>query len=138
MDTTTNIAVGGLTLTGLLTAQPLGLSMTEIAVGTCFCIMGVVGRAGVEWAKYAENSGSMKAGQILAWLGGGFVSAPTVSVLYLALLQSFSVKSDSLALFGLIFLGWTGPKGASWLISSVRGILTSKLGNTLPPEDQKP
>lgn len=130
------ITVGGLSLAGILTAAPMGLSMGTIAIGTCFAILGVVGRAAIEGQKYAENNGTMKLSQILAWLGGGVVGAPTLTVLYLALLQALSVKSDSIAIFGLIFLGWTGPRGAAWLFSMVKNILSSKLGSA-PQEPPK-
>jgi len=130
--TPNTVAVGGLSLAGILTAAPLGLSMETILIGTAFAILGVVGRAAFEAQKYSENNGSMKFSQILAWLGGGLVSAPTMTVLYLALLQSISVKSDSIAIFGLIFLGWSGPKGATWLIGLIRNSLASKFGNSVP------
>lgn len=130
--TPSTAAVGGLSLAGILTATPLGLSMTTILIGTGFAALGVIGRAAFEAQKYSENTGTMKFSQILAWLGGGLVSAPTMTVLYLALLQSLSVKSDSIAVFGLIFLGWSGPKGATWLLNIIQDKVMAKIGGKTP------
>lgn len=132
---TTDVAVGGLSLAGVVTATPLGLPMPQIAVGTLFAVLGVVGRAAFEVQRYGENTGTMKWPQMMAWLGGGLVSAPTITVLYEAFLKSISVDNDSLAIFGLIFLGWTGPKGARWLLGLIRGTIQSKLGSA--PDEGK-
>lgn len=135
---TNEAAVGGLSLAGILAASPMGLSMQTILIGTAFAALGVIGRAAFEAQRYSENTGTMKLSQILAWLGGGLVSAPTMTVLWLALLQSMSVKSDAICIFGLIFLGWSGPKGAAWLISLARNAISSKIGGNPPQVDGDP
>lgn len=138
---TQGAAVGAFTLATMLAAQPFGVSVETIAVGTAFCVMGVFGKAAFEAQRATEGTAGFKWSQILGWLGAGLIGAPFVTTLYLVLLKLVNVQSDSIVILGLLFAGFTGPKAVSWLMSSAGTILSkgtgffgTSPGGTTPPK----
>jgi hypothetical protein len=129
MNTTPAAApVAALSLSGILMAQPFGLSVETIIVGSAFSLIGVIGRAAFEMQKAAEAPGGMKLSKVAGWVGAGFIGSPFASILYLIGLKLAGVQSDSLAIIGLLFFGFTGPKGVTWLINNAQKALAARFG----------
>lgn len=124
--------VAGLSLAGMLTAQPFGISVETIAVGTCFSIIGVVGRAAFELQKASEGPSGMKLSKIAGWVGAGFVGAPFATILYLVLLKLLNIQSDGIIIIGLLFFGFSGPRMVTWLMNLAVGTLNKRLGTNIP------
>lgn len=135
---TQGATVGVLSLAGIMTAAPFGLSIETIAIGTLFAVVGVIGRAGFEMQKSAEGPGGLKLSKIAGWVGAGFIGAPFVTILYLALLKISSVQSDGLVILGLLFLGFSGPKVVQWLMGSIAAMISKRLGIVAPPPAPPP
>ena len=129
---TQSVALGGVSLAAILGAQPYGISVETVMIGTAFSIIGVVGRAAFEMQKASENSSGMKFGSIAGWVGAGLIGAPFVTILYLVVLKLLSVQSDSIAIIGLMFFGFSGPRMVTWLLNTSIGILNKKAGLTIP------
>lgn len=130
--TTQGSVVATLSLAGILTAQPFGISVETIAIGTCFSIVGVIGRAAFEMQKAAETPGGMRVSKIAGWVGAGFIGAPFVTILYLVVLNLMKVQSDGVSILGLLFFGFSGPRMVTWLLNMVIGILNKRLGMNIP------
>lgn len=129
----TTVAV--LSLAGILTAQPFGLSLSTIAIGTCFSIVGVIGRAAFELQKSSEGpvGGGMRLSKIAGWVGAGFIGAPFATIIYLVLLSLMKIQSDGVSILGLVFFGFSGPRAIAWLLNVVIGQLNKRLGMNIPP-----
>lgn len=124
--------VAVLSLAGILTAQPFGLSVGTIAIGTGFAIIGTLGRAAFEVQKASEGQDGMKLSKIAGWLGAGFIGAPFVTILYLVVLNLIKIQSDGISILGLMFFGFSGPRMVSWLIDFAIGLLNKHLGWNIP------
>lgn len=125
-------AVGALTLAGMWQASVLGLPVETIAVATGFTILGAFGRLGFEMAKAADEPGGVKWSRIFALFGGSLTSATTLAVLFLAMLKTVGIQSDSTTLLGLVFFGFVGPKALLWLFNAGTGAISKRTGLKLP------
>lgn len=130
--TTQGAVVATLSLAGILTAMPFGISVGTIAVGTAFSLVGVVGRAAFELQKSAQGDGGMDARKIAGWVGAGFIGAPFVTILYLVILKLMNVQSDGISVIGLMFFGFSGPRMITWLLNTGIGLMNKKLGANIP------
>lgn len=129
---TNGATVAALSFAGYLTATPFGLSGETIGIGTLFCVVGVAGRAAFELQKSSEGNGAgMKWNKILGWVGGGLIGAPFMAILYLVMLKLANIQSDGIAAIGLLFVGFSGPRAVTWLLSSATSLLT-KRGLSIP------
>lgn len=135
---TNGTTVATLSLAGMLTAQPFGISVETIAVGTCFSIIGVVGRAAFELQKSSEGTSGMTLGKIFGWLGAGFVGAPFATILYLVVLKLANIQSDSIVIIGLLFFGFSGPRMITWLINTAIGQINKRSGLNIPSVGPSP
>jgi hypothetical protein len=134
-------AVAALSLAGILTAQPFGLSIETIAIGTGFAVIGTIGRAAFEVQRSSEGQEGMKLSKIFYWLGAGFIGAPFVTIMYLVVLNLAHIQSDGISILGLLFFGFSGPRAVTWLLNYVISILNKRLGTTIPtlgPAPAKP
>lgn len=130
--TTNGTTVAALSLAGILTAQPFGISVGTIAIGTGFSIVGVVGRAAFELQKASEGPNGMRLSKIAGWVGAGFIGAPFVTIIYLVILNLVKIQSDGIAVLGLLFFGFSGPRMVTWLLNTVIDILNKRLGTAIP------
>ncbi len=130
--TTQSVALGSLSIATILSAQPYGISVETVIIGTAFSIIGVIGRAGFEMQKASENPGGMRPGAIAGWVGAGFIGSPFVTILYLVVLKLSNVQSDSISIIGLLFMGFSGLKAATWLLNLAIGIVNKKTGLSIP------
>lgn len=132
MAAPTGSAVAALTLAGILAARPFGLQPETIFIGTGFSLVGVLGRAAFELQKAAEGGNGMRLSRIAGWVGAGFIGAPFATILYLVILNLASVQSDGISILGLVFFGFVGPRGITWLLNLVIGQLNKRLGTNIP------
>ena len=119
---------GVITLATILTAQPFGLPVETIAIGTGFAFVGVIGKAAFEAQRAIESGKSVNLGPILGWVGSGMIGAPFVTIVYLVLLKMLGVPADNMAILGLIFCGFLGPKAVTSLVNWGTDFLKSKTG----------
>ncbi len=133
MTTNGGSTVAALSLAGILAAEPFGLSITTIALGTGFACVGVIGRSAFELQKANEGPNGMKLSKIAGWVGAGFIGAPFVTILYLVVLNLAKIQSDGISILGLMFLGFSGPRMVLWMVNLVIGILNKHLGWNIPP-----
>lgn len=132
-------SAGVLTMAGVLASQPFGIPMTQIALGTCFAIVGVIGRAAFEFQTMSEGSkGGIQLNKILGWIGAGFFGAPFITLAYLIILKLFNIQSDGLASLGLLFLGFSGSRAFTYLMQAASGLLSKKGVNIIPPSQNPP
>lgn len=131
--TTYTVGLGGLSIATILGAQPYGISVETVMVGTAFSIIGVMGRAAFEMQKSSEDPNGKTFSSIAGWVGSGFIGAPFVTILYLVILKLMNVQSDSISIIGLMFFGFSGPRMVSWLLNIGTGILSKKTGLSIPP-----
>lgn len=124
--------VAGLTLAGIMTAMPFGISVGTIAIGTGFSIIGVIGRAAFELQKSSEGPGGMALRKIVGWVGAGFIGAPFMTILYLVFLNLIKVQSDGVLIIGLMFFGFSGPRMVTWFMNLLIGMLNKRLGINIP------
>ncbi len=129
---TQSVALGGISIATILGAQPYGISIETVMIGTAFSIIGVVGRAAFEMQKASEAPGGMRFSNIAGWVASGFIGAPFVTILYLVVLKMMNVQSDSISIIGLMFFGFSGPRMVSWLLNLAIGILNKKAGTQIP------
>jgi hypothetical protein len=137
--------LGFLTVAGMLASAPFGLPMQQIALGTGFAVLGVIGRAAFELQKTSEGStDGIRGARIWGWMGSGLIGAPFISTMYLIVLQLLHVKADGVVSFGFLFFGFTGPRMLSWLLNTCIGQLNKRLGLNIPtwgpptPNPEKP
>lgn len=123
-----------LTMAGLLASQPFGLPIESIAIGAGFAALGVFGKAAFEIQSSLERQSSVSLKYVLGWVGAGLIGAPFAAVLWLIFLRIVGIPSDNTAIMGLVFLGFLGPKGVTWLMAYVTGLLKDKLGGEGPPK----
>lgn len=126
------IGVATLSVAGILAAQPFGLSVGTIAMGTGFSLIGVVGRAAFELQKASEGSGGMKLSSIAGWVSAGFIGAPFATILYLVALKLMNVQSDGISIIGLMFFGFSGPRMITWLLNTLITFVNKKLNVNIP------
>lgn len=131
MTAPTGSAVAIMSVAGILAAQPFGISVETIAIGTGFSLVGVIGRAAFEMQKAAEGPG-MKLSKIAGWVGAGFIGAPFATILYLVILNLCKIQSDGIAILGLMFFGFSGPRMVTWLLNMGIGILNKRMGTNIP------
>lgn len=130
--TTQGAALGALSVATILGAQPYGISIETVMIGTAFSIVGVIGRAAFEMQKASEAPGGMKFGSIAGWMGAGLIGAPFITILYLVVLKLSNVQSDNIAIIGLMFFGFSGPRLLIWLLNLAIGILNKRTGLAIP------
>lgn len=130
--TSQGAVLGVFSVAAILGAQPYGISVETVMIGTAFSIVGVVGRSAFELQKLSENPGGMRIGAIAGWVGAGLIGAPFVTILYLVVLKLLNVQSDSISIIGLMFFGFSGLRMATWLLNLAIGILNKKTGLTIP------
>lgn len=126
------VSVGLVSLAGILTSTPFGMSSTTILLATGFTMLGVFGRLGYEISKSAETPQGVNWAKVGALFGGSMISATCIAVLYLAVLSLAKVQNESVLIFGLIFLGFSGPKGFIWLFNTASAAVTRLTGFKLP------
>ena len=119
-------------MAGMLAASPMGINVETMLIGTCFTLFGVFGRIGFEIARGADTPGGVKWGSIAAQFGGGLLSAVAITVLYLSLLRTVGIQSDTASVIGLIFFGFTGPKALLWLLNTATGAVNKRTGLNIP------
>lgn len=136
--TTQTVALGGLSIATILGAQPYGISIETVIIGTAFSIVGVVGRAAFEMQKTSEDPNGKRFSSIAGWIAAGFIGAPFVTILYLVVLKLLNLQSDNIAIIGLMFFGFSGPRMVIWLLNTGVGILNKKLGLSIPPFGSTP
>ena len=123
-----------LSVAGLLAATPFGISVETIAVGMGFAIVGLMGRFAFEVQKSLETGNGVKLAATLGWVGAGLVGAPFLTVLWLMFLKWIGIQADVVTVIGLLILGFSGPKGLTWLITAATDMLASRLpGRPKPP-----
>ncbi len=125
-------ALGTLSIATIMAAQPYGIQVETVIIGTAFSIIGVVGRAAFELQKLSEGPSTMKLAAIAGWVGAGLIGAPFITILYLVVLKLSSVQSDSISIIGLMFFGFSGPRMVTWLLNLAIGILNKRTGLTIP------
>ena len=130
--TTNGTPVLALSVAGIMAASPMGFPMETIVLATGFTLLGIVGRLGFEISKAAEQPGVVKWSSVAALFGGSILSSVPITVLYLALLKTAGIQSDTASVIGCIFLGFTGPKAFIWLYNSLSGWLGKRTGLTFP------
>jgi len=135
--TTQSVVLGGISLATILGAQPYGISIETIMIGTAFSIIGVVGRAAFEMQKSSENPGGMTLTHVAGWVAAGLIGAPFVTILYLVILKMMNVQSDSVSIIGLMFFGFSGPRMLTWLLNTGIGVLNKRSGLSIPQIGQK-
>ena len=112
---------------------PFGLPMEQIFIGTSFAVLGVVGRAAFEMQKAAEGAaGGMRGTKIWGWVGSGLIGAPFVTIMYLITLKLAGVQSDGIVSLGLLFLGFSGPRMVTWVLSTGISLINKKTGLNIP------
>ena len=127
--------VAGLTtMAAILAAQPFGLQVNDIVIGSAFAALGVIGKSAWELQTALEHQDPIRLSRVLGWVGAGLIGAPFTTVVWLIMLKMISVPADNVAIMGLTFMGFLGPKGVSWLIERIPGTLPKGL---LPPEGSK-
>lgn len=126
-------AVGLLTVGGLLASQPFGLPIESIAIGAGFAALGVFGKAAFEIQSALDRHSAVSLRSVLGWVGAGLVGAPFAAVLWLIFLRMIGVPSDNTAIMGLVFLGFLGPKGITWVMDYVSVLLKGKIGGGSSP-----
>lgn len=110
----------------ILSAVPLGVPVATIALGMAFAIVGVIGRAAFDIQKSLEGGSPVKLGQIIGWIGGGLLGAPFVAVLWIVMLRTIGAQTDTATVVGLLFLGFTGPKGVTWMMGFVTDFVRAR------------
>lgn len=129
---TQTVVLGSVSIATILGAQPFGISIETITIGTAFAIIGVVGRAAFEMQKSSENPGGMPLTHVAGWVASGLIGAPFVTILYLVILKMINVQSDSVSIIGLMFFGFSGPRMLTWLLNTGIGVLNKKAGLSIP------
>lgn len=133
VTTDTGATATGLSIAGILSSVPLGVPLATIFLGTAFAIVGVIGRAAFDMQKSLEAGDRIKGAQVLGWVGAGLVGAPFTAVLWIVLLRAVGAQTDLATVIGLLFLGFTGPKGVTWAMGFVTDFLKAKLPGAKPP-----
>lgn len=125
--------VAAMTVAGVLASAPFGIPLEQIGLGTCFAIIGVIGRAGFELQKSSEGAGGgIQVSKIAGWVGAGFTCAPFVTILYLVILKMAGIQSDGIISLGLLFLGFSGPRLVTWLMNTGISAFNKKSGLNMP------
>jgi hypothetical protein len=127
-----------LSIAGILASSPLGVSVETIALGTCFAVVGCVGRFAFDLQKALESGEKIMLRQALSWIGAGFLGAPFVAVAWIALLRTIGAQTDLATVLGLLFLGFSGSKGVTWLIGLITGFLQQRAGLQKGAPETKP
>lgn len=122
--------VAGLSLAGFWTASVYGFTAETVITASIFTSLGIIGRLGLELSQ--AGNGQRKPTSVFSLLAGSLCSCATLTVLYLALLKALGIQNDNATVFGLIFLGFIGPKALLWLLSTGSSIISKKTGLTLP------
>jgi hypothetical protein len=118
-------------------SAPFGVSLEDIAIGTLFAAIGVIGRGMLEMQKTLERGDKVQLARSLAWIGCGIFGAPFVTILYLAFLQSIHWSVDAFAVMALSLLGFSGPKSVAQLVDFISGALHAR-GVPAAPAPQPP
>lgn len=125
--------LGVLTIAGMAASTPFGIPMEQVAIGTGFAVVGVIGRASFELQKASEGSkDGIQAGKILGWVGSGLIGAPFVTIMYMIVLSLAGIKSDGVVSLGLLFLGFSGPRMVTWLLSTGISLINKRTGLNIP------
>lgn len=124
--------MGALTFAGMMASSPFGLPMNQIALGTLFAIIGVVGRAAFEMQRANEGNPGLQLSKVAGWVGAGFTGAPFLTIVYLILLRMMNVQSDGIVSLGLLFLGFSGPRLMQWLLNTGILQLNKRTGLNIP------
>jgi len=123
-----------LSVAGILAAAPFGVSVETIAIGMGFAIVGLMGRFAFDVQKALETGNGVRLAPTLGWVGAGLVGAPFLTVLWIVFLHWIGVQADVVTVIGLLILGFTGPKGITWLIGMATDLLSQRLpGRPKPP-----
>lgn len=117
---------------GIASAQVFGLTGGTIMMATGFTFLGVMGRVGFEIAKTADTLEGVRWGKVAALFAGGCCSAVTIAVLFLSILKSMGVQSDSALSIGLVFFGFSGPKAVLWLLNTSALQINKRTGLNIP------
>jgi hypothetical protein len=124
----TSVAFGaGLTLAGLMTAAPLGIPVPSLAWGALFACVGVFGRGVYETQVALGKQDVLGLRYVLAWVMVGLLGSPFCSALVLYGLKLTSVQNDNITAFALMFMGFTGPKGITFVMSSAAQFINQRL-----------
>jgi hypothetical protein len=129
-------AVTGLTIAGILAATPLGVSVETIALGMGFAIVGLFGRLAFDIQKGIEAGDKVRLSTAIGWAGAGLIGAPFIAVVWIVLLRAIGAQTDAATVIGLLFLGFSGPKGVTWVMGLVADFVGSRLpkGTVAPPK----
>lgn len=106
-----------ITVGSIMTATPFGLQVENIAIGTCFAAVGVIGKGAFDAQRAIEGGQPVKLAGIVGWIGSGLIGAPFVTIVYLVLLKMGGVPADNMAILGLTFCGFLGPKAVNALVA---------------------
>jgi hypothetical protein len=128
-------AIAGLSIAGILAAVPFGINVETIATGMGFAIVGMLGRFAFDLQKAVESGTPLGLGKTLQWLGAGFIGAPFLTIAWLVFLKQIGAATDTATVIGLLLLGFSGPKGISWLLGLLNKLLPQ---NGRIPDSQLP
>lgn len=117
-----------LALVGFAAALPANLQPSTFILGLMFSGAGVVLRAGSEIQKSSEGIDGIKLSKIAAWVSGGFLSAPGVTLMYLIALGIGHFPANVPQLFFLIPISFYGQKGTIWLLQATTQITKGAAG----------
>ena len=133
-----NLATG-LTFASLIASAPFGVPVSDMLIGTGFCILGVAGRAAFDMQRALEGTSAVPYGRIIGRFGAGIFGSLFTSVLVLVALKVFfGARPDTVVIIGLLAFGFGGPRMLSWAWGIIADKASKLLGisviSPIPPE----
>ncbi len=121
------------------TASLFGIPVGTIALGIVASLCGMLGRFGFDMQQGIETQQRSKMAMAAGWVGAGAIGAPFITLAWLLLLKAAGVQSDAVTGIGLLSLGFSGPKGVTWLMTMTASVVQKALPKApAPPEAPKP
>lgn len=123
----------GLTLAGLLSATWFGIPMEGLAIGTMFCIVGVMGRCAFDIQRTLQKGDPLKMSKIAGWAGAGLMGAPMGAIIVMTSLKlAFNAQPDGAIIVGMLALGFGGQEIVGWIWTFCLSRVNKLLGLNVP------